>query len=74
VFAYRVHVIRYKRAGVETELFESKGAFMTGSGRADDEEPPVVVECTKEELDEDLEEENDYTETSIGDDDVCISF
>jgi hypothetical protein len=74
VFAYRVHVIRYKRAGVETELFQSKGAFMTGSGRAGDEEPPVVVEGTKEELDEDLEEENDYTETSIGDDDVCISF
>jgi hypothetical protein len=74
VFAYRVHVIRYKRAGVETELFQSKGAFMTGSGRADDEESPVVVEGTKEELEEDLEEENDYTETSIGDDDVCISF
>jgi hypothetical protein len=74
VFAYRVHVIRYKQAGVETELFQSRGAFMSGSGRADDEEPPVVVEGTKEELDEDLEEENDYTETSIGDDDVCISF
>lgn len=74
VFAYRVHVIRYKRAGVETELFQSKGAFMTGSGRADDEEPPVVVEGSKEELDEDLEEENDYTETLVGDDDVCISF
>ncbi|CAL8575041.1 hypothetical protein XPA_000986 [Xanthoria parietina] len=74
VFAYRVHVIRYKRAGVETELFQSKGAFMTGSRRADDEELPVVVEGTKEELEEDLEEENDYMETSIGDDDVCISF
>ncbi|KAL7922388.1 hypothetical protein ACQKWADRAFT_78509 [Trichoderma austrokoningii] len=74
VFAYRVHVIRYKRAGVETELFQSKGAFMTGSGRADDEEPPVMVEGAKEELDEDLEEENDYTETWIGEDDVCISF
>ncbi|KAH8194218.1 hypothetical protein TruAng_011615 [Truncatella angustata] len=74
VFAYRVHVIRYKRAGVETELFQSKGAFMTGSGRADDEEPPIVVEGTKEELDEDLEEENDYTETWIGDNDLCISF
>ncbi|KAL7933157.1 hypothetical protein V8C35DRAFT_305078, partial [Trichoderma chlorosporum] len=74
VFAYRVHVIRYKRAGVETELFQSKGAFMTGSGRADDEEPPVMVEGTREELDEDLEEENDYTEISIGDDDVCIRY
>jgi hypothetical protein len=74
VFAYRVHVIWYKRAGVETELFQSKGAFMTESGRADDEEPPVVVEGTKKELDEDLEEENDYTVTSIGDKDVCIRF
>ncbi|KAK2593255.1 hypothetical protein QQS21_009054 [Conoideocrella luteorostrata] len=74
VFAYRVHVIRYKRAGVETELFHSKGAFMTESGRSDDDEPPVLVEGTKEELDEDLEEEDDYTEISIGDDDVYISF
>jgi hypothetical protein len=74
VFAYRVHIIRYKRAGVETELFQSKGAFMTGSGRTDDEEPPVIVEGTKEESEEDLEEENDYTETSIGDNDVLISF
>ncbi|KAH8744319.1 hypothetical protein F5883DRAFT_590311 [Diaporthe sp. PMI_573] len=74
VFAYRVHVIRHKRAGVETELFQSKSAFMAGSGRADDEEPPILVEGTKEELDEDLEEESNYTVTSIGDDDVCISF
>lgn len=74
VFAYRVHVVRYKRAGIETELFQSRSAFMTGSGRADDEELPVVVEGTREELDEDLEEENEYTLTSIGDDDVCISF
>jgi len=74
VFAYRVHVIRYKRAGVETELFQSRGAFMTGSERADDEGQPIVVEGTKEELDEDLEEESNYKKTSIGDDDVCISF
>ena len=74
VFAYRVHVIRYKRAGVDTELFQSKGAFITGSGRADEEEPLILVEGTKEELEEDLEEENDYTETLVGRDDVCISF
>lgn len=73
VFAYRVHVIRYKRAGVETELFQSKGAFTTGSEKAD-EEPPVVVEGTKEELDEDLEEENDGTEIPVGDGDVYIRF
>ena len=32
VFAYRVHIIRYKPRCVETELFESKGAFMAGEG------------------------------------------
>jgi len=74
VFAYRVHVVRYKRVGVETELFQSRGAFMTGSGRVEGGEVPVVVEGTKEELDEDLEEENDYTATLIGGEDVCISF
>jgi len=47
---------------------------MTGSGRTDNEEPPNVVEGTKIEVDEDLEEENDYEETVIGDDDICISF
>jgi hypothetical protein len=47
---------------------------MTGSGRADDAELPVVVDGTKEELDEDLEEETNYMETSIGDGDVCITF
>jgi hypothetical protein len=74
VFAYRVHVIRYTRAGIETELFQSQGAFMTGSGREHDDESLVVAEGTKEELDGDLEEENDYKETLIGDNDVCISF
>lgn len=74
VFAYRVHVIRYRRAGIETELFQSNSAFMTGSGRVDDEEPPVVVEGTKEELDQDLEEENECEVTLVGDDDVCVSF
>ena len=56
------------------ELFQSKSAFMTGSGRVDDEELPIVVEGTKEELDADLEEDNDYKETQGGEDDVCISF
>ena len=74
VYAYRVHIVRYKRAGTEMELFQSKSAFMTGSGRADEEELPVVVEGTKEELDADLEEDNDYKETRGGEDDVCISF
>ena len=74
VYAYRVHVVRYKRAGVEMELFQSKSAFMTGSGRVDDEELPIVVEGTKEELDADLEEDNDYKETQGEGDDVYIGF
>jgi hypothetical protein len=74
VFAYRVHVVRHKRAGLETELFQSKSAFMTGSGGADNEEPPIVIEGTKEELEGDLEEEDDYIETSVDANDVCISF
>jgi hypothetical protein len=73
VFAYRVHVIRYKRAGVETEAFQSKAAFMNGSA-IEDEEPPIVVEGTGEELDQEYDEEAEYIKTSIGDDDVCISF
>lgn len=74
VFAYQLHVVRHKRAGMETELFQSKAAFMTGPGRADDEVPPIVVEGSKEEIDEDMEEVNDYTETSLGDSGICISF
>lgn len=74
VFAYRLHVIRYRRRGVETELFKSKSAFMTGNGGLEEEDPLMVLDATKEELDQDLGEENDYTESVVGEGDVCISF
>ena len=32
VFAYRLSVIRTKRAGIEVELFIDEGAFLTGDG------------------------------------------
>jgi hypothetical protein len=73
VFAYRVHVVRYKRAGIEAALFESNSAFMTESERAD-EEAPIVVEGTKQELDMDREEQREYTVAVIDKHDVCISF
>jgi len=73
VFAYRVHVVRPKRVGIETEVYESKSGFMTGPGR-DVELAPVVVEGTKQELDLDFEEEHEYEVTVIDDDNICISF
>lgn len=54
-FAYRLSIIRTNRAGVEVELFSDKGAFLTDDG-THAELPLVVVEATKEELEEDLEE------------------
>lgn len=56
VFVYRLSIIRIKRAGVEVELFSDKGAFLTGNA-VDSEQPLVVAEATKEELEEDLEEQ-----------------
>jgi hypothetical protein len=73
VFAYRVHVIRPKRVGIETEVYESKSGFMTGPGR-DVGPAPVVVEGTKQELDLDFDEEHEYEVTVIDDDDICINF
>jgi hypothetical protein len=73
VFAYRVHVLRTKRAGVEVELFSDKSAFLTGSG-TDEEEPIVVVEGTKEEVEGDLEEQVSFEISEVGEDEYCISF
>ncbi|KIW24022.1 uncharacterized protein PV07_09761 [Cladophialophora immunda] len=71
VFAYRLNVIRTRRAGVETELFSHKSAFLTGAGDKR-EEPLVLVEATKDEIDEDLEEEVEYESVEIGEDELCI--
>lgn len=71
VFAYRLNVIRTRRAGLETELFSHKSAFLTGVGGRK-EDPLIVVEATKSEIDEDLEEEVEYESAEIGEDEVCI--
>ncbi|KAI0515127.1 hypothetical protein F5B22DRAFT_203259 [Xylaria bambusicola] len=56
VFAYRLHAIRTRRAGLETELFSHKSAFLTGAG-GETQEPLILVEATQDEIDEDIEEE-----------------
>ena len=71
VFAYQLNVIRTRRAGVETELFSYKSAFLTGPG-GKKEEPVIVVEATKEEIAEDLEEEVDYESAEVGEDEFCV--
>jgi hypothetical protein len=71
VFAYQMYVIRTQRAGVETELFTHASAFLTGEG-GEKEEPLVLVDATKEEIDEDLEEEVEYESLQVGDDEWCI--
>jgi hypothetical protein len=71
VFAYRLNVIRTRRAGVETELFSHKSAFLTDAGGRK-EEPLVLVEATKDEIDEDLEEEVEYESAEIGEDELCV--
>lgn len=70
VFDFRCHVIRPKRAGLETELFSHKGAFLTSDGSG--EEPLVVIEVTKEELDGDLEDPVNLTTSTIVDDEYCL--
>ncbi|KAH8719539.1 hypothetical protein GQ44DRAFT_775239 [Phaeosphaeriaceae sp. PMI808] len=71
VFAYRLNVIRTRRAGVETALFTHQSAFLTGDG-GKKEEPLVVVDATRDEIDEDLEEEIVYESAEIGQDETCI--
>lgn len=71
VFAYQLHVIRTRRAGVDTELFSHASGFLTGEEERR-EDPLVVVNATKEEIDEDLEEEVEYDSVEIGEDETCI--
>ncbi|KAF3406267.1 hypothetical protein DPV78_000394 [Talaromyces pinophilus] len=73
VFAYRLSIIRTKRAGVEVELFSDKGAFLTCDGSYA-EVPLVVAEATKEELEEDLEEQISFETSIVGEDEYCILF
>ncbi|KAJ5532849.1 hypothetical protein N7494_009401 [Penicillium frequentans] len=73
VFAYRLSVIRTKRAGVETELFDDKAAFLTGD-ETDVEQPLVVVEATREELEEDFEEQSEFQTLELERDETCLWF
>ncbi|KLU83938.1 hypothetical protein MAPG_02987 [Magnaporthiopsis poae ATCC 64411] len=60
VFAYRLHVIRPKRGGVEAELFSDRTAFLTGEPGDDEEEEEeemelVAVDATVARQDLDVE-------------------
>ena len=52
VFAYQMYVIRTHRAGSETELFTHESRFLTGESI--EEEPLILVDATKEEIDKDF--------------------
>ena len=71
VFAYQMSVIRTRRSGPETQLFTHGSGFLTGEDGGQ-EEPLVLVDATKEEIDDDLDEEVDYESVQIGDGELCI--
>ena len=72
VFAYQLYVIRTHRTGPETELFTHQSGFLTGDGDGDEQEEPfVLVDGTREEIDNDLDEEVEYESAHIGDE-FCI--
>jgi hypothetical protein len=48
VFAYRLHVIRAKGDGVESEMFSEKTAFMTGGEEEESEDEMEAVDVTGE--------------------------
>jgi hypothetical protein len=73
VFAYRLNIIRPRRASLETGLFSHKSAFLTGTnGR--NEEALVVAEATANEIEQDLEEEVRYDILTLGDDQLCLKL
>ncbi|KAI0878594.1 hypothetical protein GGS24DRAFT_443414 [Hypoxylon argillaceum] len=67
VFAYRLHVIRTKRAGEEGELFTDRTAFFSGEGEGDDEEDEMeIVEANWAVLLQDLDfQPEEYDERKI---------
>jgi hypothetical protein len=71
IFAYRLHVIRTRRSGHETEIFEHKSAFMTGARHSDDESL-IVVEATEAEINEDIELIIAFEKEDCGEDGYCI--
>jgi hypothetical protein len=78
VFAYRLHVIRPKRAGAEAELFSDRTAFFSGGPEDDEEEEGMeAVEVNAAVLREDLDLDLDgYEERWIeeGDDESYVVF
>lgn len=71
VFAYRLHIIRTRKASLETGLFSHKDAFLTGDpGEA--QEPLILAEATQDEIDGDLEEELEFKSVDIGENELCI--
>lgn len=71
MFAYQMYVIRTYRARSKTELFTHESRFLTSKG-GEKEEPLVLMDATKEEIDEDLDEYVEYESMQIGDDELCI--
>lgn len=71
IFAYRLHVIRARRSGLATGVFEHKSAFMTGTGHRDDE-PLVIVEATEAEISDDIEMIIAFQKKDCGEDGYCI--
>lgn len=77
VFAYRLHVIRPRRAGAEAELFSDRTAFFSGGAEDEQGEVMEATEVNGAELLEDLDLDLDgYEERRIeeGDDESYVVF
>ena len=76
IFAYRLSVIRQRRdREIESEIFSHKTAFMTGGIEEEEEEEMEIADIDMLELKDDLEDEDEaFSEHSVGNMDVCISF
>ncbi|GAW14124.1 hypothetical protein ANO14919_035180 [Xylariales sp. No.14919] len=73
VFAYRLHILRTVRAGMETGLFSHKSAFLTGAA-GEAQESLILAEATQDEINKDLEEDVKYERVDTAGDEVCIIF
>lgn len=71
VFAYQMHIIRTYKAGSEVDIFQHKGAFMTGDGTAN-EHQLLLVEATEAEIGDDLDDQAKHEAFCVDRDNVCI--
>jgi hypothetical protein len=71
VFAYRLHIIRPRRARLETGLFSHKSAFLTGKSAMNDE-TLVVAEFDKAEIETEIEGKVNYEVQEFGDESCVI--